>query len=108
MDDLIAETGVALRTLTMPSFMDNIAQRVGTIKENAMFFSPIDGDLELPSCATRDIASIEVRWLLDDTWSGQEDVAVLTGEHLLQQDGRDHVRSAWEAGTLPADVVRRL
>ncbi|WP_281410398.1 hypothetical protein [Rhizobium ruizarguesonis] len=38
MDDLIAETGVALRTLTMPSFMDNTAQQVGSIKENGMFF----------------------------------------------------------------------
>ncbi|NTZ81463.1 NAD-dependent epimerase/dehydratase family protein [Burkholderia metallica] len=82
MDDLIAATGVALRTLTMPSFMDNIAQQAGSIKEHGMFFSPIDGDLELPSCATRDIAAVAARWLLDDTWTGQEDVAVLGPENI--------------------------
>ncbi|NTZ04958.1 NmrA family NAD(P)-binding protein [Burkholderia metallica] len=81
-DDLIAETGVALRTLTMPSFMDNIAQQAGPIKEHGMFFSPIDGDLELPFCSTRDIAAVAARWLLDDSWTGQEDVAVLGPENI--------------------------
>jgi uncharacterized protein YbjT (DUF2867 family) len=77
MDDLIASTRVALRTLTMPSFMDNIARRAGAIKSQGLFFAPISGDLKLPSCATRDIAAVAARWLLDETWSGQEDVAVL-------------------------------
>ena len=44
MDDLIAGTGVAYRALTNPSFMDNIASQAGAIKNQGMFFSPIDGD----------------------------------------------------------------
>jgi len=45
MDDLIASTGVSYRALTMPSFMDNILWQVDPIKNQGMFFSPIDGDL---------------------------------------------------------------
>jgi len=77
MDDLIASTNVAMRQLTMPSFMDNILFQLEPIKSKGMFFSPIDGDLKLPSCATRDIAAMAARLLTDDSWSGQHHVAVL-------------------------------
>lgn len=56
MDDLIAGTGVSYRSLTMPSFMDNILRQVGSIRERGLFSLPIDGDRKLPACATRDIA----------------------------------------------------
>jgi uncharacterized protein YbjT (DUF2867 family) len=42
-----------------------------------MFFSPISGDRKLPTCATRDIAAVAARLLLDHSWSGQSSVAVL-------------------------------
>ncbi|GLQ98981.1 NAD(P)H-binding protein [Dyella mobilis] len=77
MDDLLASTGVALRTLTMPSFMDNIARQAGAIKCQGLLSSPISGDLKMPSCATRDIAAVAGHWLLNGDWSGQKDVAVL-------------------------------
>ncbi|AFW00139.1 NmrA family transcriptional regulator [Gluconobacter oxydans] len=82
MEDLIASTGVAMRTLTMPSFMDNIARRAKTIKEQGVFSSPISGDLKMPSCATRDIAAVATRWLLDESWNDQKDVAVLGPENI--------------------------
>ena len=65
MDDLIASTGVSYRALTMPSFMDNLLRQVEAIKNQGMFFSPISGDRKLPSCATRDIAAVAARLLLD-------------------------------------------
>jgi uncharacterized protein YbjT (DUF2867 family) len=61
----------------MPSFMDNIARAAGAIKNQGVLSSPISGDLKMPSCATRDIAAVAARWLLDESWRGQEDVAVL-------------------------------
>ena len=39
-DDLLASTGVALRTLMMPSFMDNLLRQAPTIKEKDLFSSP--------------------------------------------------------------------
>lgn len=86
MDDLIASTGVRYRALTMPSFMDNIARQAEPISNLGRFFSPIDGDLKLPSVATRDIASVATRWLLDDSWSGVEERPVLGPEDLSFND----------------------
>lgn len=82
MDDLIAATGVALRALAMPSFMDNILRQAAAIRDKGVFFSPTSGDLRLPSVATRDIAALAARWLLDDRWTGQEDVAALGPEDI--------------------------
>src|SRR5712691_10998871 len=86
MDDLIASTGVAYRALTNPSFMDNIAVQAGAIKNQGMFFSPIDGDCKLPAVATRDIAAAASRLLLDDSWSGAGEVPLLGPEDLSFND----------------------
>lgn len=86
MDDLLASTGASYRALTMPSFMDNILFQIEPIKSQGMFFSPIDGDLAAPTCATRDIASVAARLLLDRSWSGQGEVAVLGPEDLSFND----------------------
>lgn len=86
MDDLIASTGVSFRALTMPSFMDNILRQVGAIKSQGMFFSPISGDRKLPTCATRDIATVAADLLLDHSWSGQDSVPVLGPEDLSFND----------------------
>jgi uncharacterized protein YbjT (DUF2867 family) len=77
MDDLIASTGVAYRALTNPSFMDNVAGQAGAIKNQGLFFSPIDGDRKLPAVATRDIAAAASRLLLDDSWHGAGEVPLL-------------------------------
>ena len=86
MDDLIASTGVAYRALTNPSFMDNIAGQGEAIKNQGMFFSPIDGDRKLPAVATRDIAGAAARLLLDDRWTGTGEVPLLGPEDLSFND----------------------
>lgn len=82
MDDMIAQTGVAFRALTMPSFMDNLLRQATSIRTSGVFFSPMSGDRKLPSCATRDIAAVAARLLLDASWSGQGSVPVLGPEDL--------------------------
>jgi len=86
MCDLIANTGVSLRALTMPSFMDNIIRQIKSIRRQGVFFSPISADRKLPTCATRDIASVAARLLLDPSWSGQMDVPILGPEDLSFND----------------------
>ncbi|HLY19683.1 MAG TPA: NAD(P)H-binding protein [Bryobacteraceae bacterium] len=86
MDDLIAATGVSYRALTMPSFMDNILRQVQAIGNQGMFFSPISGDRKLPACATRDIAAVAAKLLLDRSWSGQGSVPLLGPEDLSFND----------------------
>jgi uncharacterized protein YbjT (DUF2867 family) len=86
MDDQIASTGVSYRALAMPSFMDNILNQVEAIKTQGMFFSPISGNRKLPTCATRDIAAVAAKLLLDPSWSGQGSVPVLGPEDLSFSD----------------------
>jgi uncharacterized protein YbjT (DUF2867 family) len=86
MDDLIASSGVAYRALTNPSFMDNIARQVPAIKNQGMFFAPIDGDRKLPFVATRDIAAAASRLLLDESWNGVGEVPLLGPEDLSFTD----------------------
>lgn len=86
MDDLIAGTGVSYRALTMPSFMDNMLRQVETIRRQGVFVSPLSGDRKLPTCATRDIAAVAARLLLDASWSGRQEVPVLGPEDLSCDD----------------------
>jgi uncharacterized protein YbjT (DUF2867 family) len=86
MDDLIVSTGVNFRALTMPSFMDNMLMQLAPIRDRGVFFSPISGDLKLPSCATRDIAQVAVRLLLNASWTGIGHAAVLGPEDLSFND----------------------
>lgn len=82
MDDLFAATGVNLRALTMPSFMDNILMQLQPLREKGAFFLPIPGELPLPSCSTHDIAAVAAHWLLDHHWQGQQEIAVLGPENI--------------------------
>lgn len=82
MDDLIADSGVNYRALTMPSFMDNLLRQTGRIRAEGVFSSPIDRALEAPTCATRDIAEVAARTLLDPSWKGHGHLAVLGPEDL--------------------------
>jgi uncharacterized protein YbjT (DUF2867 family) len=86
MDDLIASSGVSYRALTMPSFMDNLLRQTEPIKNRGVFVTPISGDRKLPSCATRDIATVAARLLLDNSWSGASHVAVLGPQDLSFND----------------------
>ncbi len=86
MDDMIAATGVRYRALANPSFMDNLLRQVASIRDQGVFFYPVDGDLAAPVCATRDIADVAPRLLLDTSWTGAGEVAVLGPEDLSQHD----------------------
>jgi uncharacterized protein YbjT (DUF2867 family) len=86
MDDLIASTGVAFRALTMPSFMDNLLRQTRAIKEQGTIFDVISPDRKLPIVATRDIAAIAARLLLDDSWTGQQAIPLLGPEDLCGND----------------------
>jgi uncharacterized protein YbjT (DUF2867 family) len=86
MDDLIASTGVSYRAVCNPSFMDNILRQVPSIAGQGLFFSPIDGDRKLRSVATRDIAAAASHLLLDDRWSGVDEIPLLGPEDVSFND----------------------
>ncbi len=86
MDDLIAGTGVNFRALVMPSFMDNVVRQAGLIRDQGLFTGVVSGDRQAPTCATRDIAAVAARLLLDSSWTGSGEVPVLGPEDLSFDD----------------------
>lgn len=81
-DTLIESKGVSYRSLRMPYFMENMFHELDTIKSHGTFYMPMNGDQELPLCATRDIASTAAALLLDESWSGQDSVPVVSPDSL--------------------------
>lgn len=91
-DDLITSTGVSYQALRCPAFMDNLLRQVASIKNQGMFFDMVSGDRKLPTCATRDIAAVAARLLLDHSWNGQGSAAILGPEDLSSND-MEHIMS---------------
>lgn len=86
MDDLVESTGVNYRSLCPPGFMENMLWQVGQLRARGTFSLPMSGDRKHPTCATRDIASVAVELLLDDSWSGQDGVPLFGPEDLSCDD----------------------
>ncbi len=63
-------------------FMENILNFVGSIKSAGAFFLPVPAGVKLPMVATRDIAEVAARVLLDASWSGRRAVTVYGPEEL--------------------------
>ena len=66
--------------------MDNLLRQTRAIKEQGTFSDTISPDIKLPTVATRDIAAVAARLLLDATWTGQEEVPLLGPEDLSSND----------------------
>ncbi|EPZ49201.1 hypothetical protein N007_21190 [Alicyclobacillus acidoterrestris ATCC 49025] len=86
MEDLFRSTGANVRALTMPSFMDNMLWQVHSIKNDGVIRFTIPGHLKAPWVATRDIAEVASRLLLDHDWIGQNSLPVLGSENLSLEE----------------------
>jgi uncharacterized protein YbjT (DUF2867 family) len=85
-DEEIERTGVDFRALWCPGFMENMLRQVDALKHQGVFFLPSRPDVKAPHVATRDIASIGSKLLLDRSWTSQGGVAVLGPEDLSIND----------------------
>ena len=86
MEEAFERTGVDLRVLRCPGFMENMLMQLGSLKAQGTFFLPRRPDLKAPQVATRDIAASGIRLLLDRTWKGQGGLGVLGPEDLSFDD----------------------
>jgi len=85
MDDLLRSTGAHLRALAAPSLMDNLLRDVTSLHEGVVR-GGAPADLSAPMVARRDIAAVAARLLLDQTWTGQDDLPVLGPQNLSYDD----------------------
>lgn len=86
MDDMLAATGANYRALACGSLMENIRRQAALIRDRGVFYWPSKPDFKIPVVATRDIAAVAVRFLLDPTWQGSEIVPMMGPEDLSFDD----------------------
>ena len=85
MDEAITATGVHYRALCPPSLMENELRQMASIRDDGVLSTPFVPDRVLRLCATRDIGAAAARLLLDDSWTGQEDVALVSPDDLTPE-----------------------
>jgi uncharacterized protein YbjT (DUF2867 family) len=85
-DEAIEATGVDFRALWCPGFYENMLRQVEAIKHQGAFFSPGVPDMKTRHAATRDIAAIGAKLLLDRSWTGHGGVGVFGPEDLSWTD----------------------
>jgi uncharacterized protein YbjT (DUF2867 family) len=81
-DEAIEATGINFRALWCPGFYENMLRQVEAIKHHGTFFYPGISDLKTRHAATRDIAAMAAKLLLDRSWTGQGGVGVFGPEDL--------------------------
>ncbi len=81
-DQEIENSGVDYRALWCPALMENMLNNVQSIKHQGTFYSSSRPDVKTPQVATKDIAAMGARFLLDRTWAGRGGIAVLGPEDL--------------------------
>lgn len=77
---------IAAQDETKPVPEAAAAARAALIRDQDMVTSPISGDRKMLACATRDIAAVATRLLLDTSWRGAGEVPVLGPEELSFDD----------------------
>ncbi len=86
LDDMIAATGVSYRGLACGSLMENMLRQVPSIRDRGVFYWPSSGDAKNPFVATRDVAALAARSLLDRAWAGVESIPLMGPEDLSFND----------------------
>jgi uncharacterized protein YbjT (DUF2867 family) len=85
-DHELERSGLHVRALWCPSFMENTLRSVDTLREQGLVAGPLRPDVKAPLVATRDIAAVAARLLRDRSWTGPGGVAVLGPEDLSLDD----------------------
>jgi uncharacterized protein YbjT (DUF2867 family) len=76
MEDILNQSGAAIRHLSCGWFMENFLHQAQGICRNGVFSYPMAGDIALPMVAARDIAEIALRRLVRRDWAGVRSISV--------------------------------
>ncbi len=82
MEDILNESGAAIRHLRCALFMENFRRQLQPICHHGIFSYPIPGHIPIPMVAASDIADSVLRWLVRRDWKGIEGMAVHGPEDL--------------------------
>jgi uncharacterized protein YbjT (DUF2867 family) len=82
MEDIVNESGAAIRHLRCGWLMENFLWQAGAIAQRGTLSYPVPGEVPFPMVAATDIADAALRWLARGDWNGIEGVAVHGPEDL--------------------------
>jgi uncharacterized protein YbjT (DUF2867 family) len=82
MEDILNESGAAIRHLRCAPFMENFARQLNSICHHGIFSYPMPGHIPVSMVAASDIADSVLRWLVRQDWKGIEPVNVHGPENL--------------------------
>ena len=82
MEDILNESGAAIRHLRCGAFMENFLREAQVIAGRGVLSYPMPGHLAIPMVAATDIADTALRWLARRDWKGIAGVAVHGPEDL--------------------------
>jgi uncharacterized protein YbjT (DUF2867 family) len=76
MEDILNESGAAIRHLRCGLFMENFLSQARCIRDQGFVSYPMPGHVPIPMAAVTDIAEAALRWLVRRDWNGIEGIAV--------------------------------
>jgi uncharacterized protein YbjT (DUF2867 family) len=82
MEDILDESGAAIRHVRCAWFMENFLQRAISIYRQGLIYYPMPGHIPIPMAAATDIADVALKWLVRQDWNGIQGVAVHGPEDL--------------------------
>jgi uncharacterized protein YbjT (DUF2867 family) len=82
MEEILNQSGAAIRHLRCGSFMENLLRQVKPLSELGVLSYPISGHIPIPMVAVSDIADAALRWLVRRDWTGIEGLGVHGPEDL--------------------------
>jgi uncharacterized protein YbjT (DUF2867 family) len=82
MEEILNESGAAIRHLRCSFFMDNFLSKERSIRREGVVSYPMPGHIPIPMTAVTDVADVALRWLVRQDWTGIQSVAVHGPEDL--------------------------
>jgi uncharacterized protein YbjT (DUF2867 family) len=82
MEEILDESGAAIRHLRCGRFMENFFSQVQSIHRHGLISYPIPGHVPVPMTAVADVADIALWWLVRRDWKEIKGVAVHSAEKL--------------------------
>jgi uncharacterized protein YbjT (DUF2867 family) len=82
MEEILNDSGAAIRHLRCGLFMENFLSEVRSIGGPGLISYPMPGHVAIPMTAVRDIADVALRWLVRRDWKGIDGIPVQGPEDL--------------------------
>lgn len=77
MEDVLAESGAAIRHLRCGLLMENILSQAQSLSRHGIISRPLPENIRVPMVAASDVADMALRWLVRRDWTGVEGMQVM-------------------------------